>query len=283
LDGSAFYPDFFEFERAAGPRVLTWSVGRSGTYGVSLGSRKDARKDPCMDSLVPFYGDHDESHVVTQTDLERIASLPVEESLRLYITLRSFNKEHPAFMNVRVQGSKMSTIVSDDGSRVQPEFTARCANVVLDWYVTRLKDFARVNKSQWNADVAKMIAEVPTGITQWDNKKRTKFTRMVADILRFLTDAQRHNEEMDEIDRRKAQRARLSLEYFLESPAVEIKEDATCPYADFVDALKKYTRDRLPTQDDINKALAIRNLKVVDATLVGARLLNPFRDSPGEY
>ena len=234
-----------------------------------------------MASKVPFYGDHDESHV-TQVDLERIASLPAEESLRLYITLRSFNKEYPAFMNVRVLGSKMSTIVADDGSSPQPEFTARCANVVLDWYVTRLKDFAttRVNTgSQWNADVAKMIADVPTGITQWDNKKRNKFTRMVADILRFLTDTQRHNEEMDDICRRLAQRARSSLEYFLISPAVEIKEDATCPYEDFVNALKKYTRDHLPTQDDINKAFAVRKMKVVDSTLFGARLINLVVDS----
>jgi hypothetical protein len=200
-----------------------------------------------MPRKVSFFGQHenmDESHV-TQEDLERIASLPVEESLRRYITLRNFNEAHPAFMNVRVLGSKKSMVISEDGSRWQPEFTQRCANVLLDCFVARLKDFAATTSRvkspslEWNANVAKMVAEVPTGITRWDDKRRNKFVRMVVVILMFLTESQQHKgPDFDAT----AWTVGDAVEHFMtQSGKVESDPDATCRFADFVEAFKVHT------------------------------------------
>jgi hypothetical protein len=191
-----------------------------------------------------FFGQYernDESYV-TDDDIERLAGLPVDESLRAYIGLRNFNDKYPAYINVMCLGPTKSMVATGDrrGTWV-PEFTSKCANVVLDCYLTRLKAANRSSSTQWNANVAKMAVELPTGIAQWDDSKRKKYARMVAVIMRFLSDCERYKVSVS--DDPSNEDKRNAIENFLESGRVELSRDARCPFMDFLAAFKGYVKE----------------------------------------
>lgn len=184
-------------------------------------------------SFFAQYEQNDESHV-TSDDIERIVSLPVDESLRIYIGLRNFNDKYPAYMNVVCMSPTKSMVVSGDGRTWVPEFTNRCANVVLDCYLTRLNALARVKPvTEWNSNVAKMVVDL-------DNSKRKKYARMVAVIMRFLSDCKRHKITVSDATN---DERRNALENFLWSDRVELSGDARCPFMEFLAAFKRYIRE----------------------------------------
>ena len=135
------------------------------------------------------FTDQQEEGYMTDDDLKQIVGLPLEESLRIYIQLRNFNCNYKKFMNVVALNRVKAMVVSEDGAHWVPEITRRCANVLLDCYIIRLAKFED-SCDNWNANVKKLVTEVPTGITTWDNKKRAKPLQHILEILQFLSDCE---------------------------------------------------------------------------------------------
>lgn len=136
----------------------------------------------------PFPG-HQEDEYITEDDLKQIVSLPLDESLRLYIQLRNFNRRYTKYMNVIAMSRMKAMVVSEDGQHWNPESTRRCANVILDCYVNRLTRLG-AGREHWNTNVARVVTEVPTGITMWDDKKRTEPLKHVMEMLQLLSDCE---------------------------------------------------------------------------------------------
>jgi len=134
---------------------------------------------------IPFPG-HQEEERITEDDLKQIVSLPLDESMRMYIQLRNFNRKYTKYMNVIALGRMRAMVVSEDGDYWNPESTKRCANVILDCYVNRLAKLEAC-REHWNASVARVVTELPTGITMWDDRKRTEPLKLVMEMLQLLS------------------------------------------------------------------------------------------------
>lgn len=129
----------------------------------------------------------EEDEYVTDDALKQIVGLPVDESLRMYMELRNFDRNHKKFMNVIALGRTKAMIVTEDGQHWKPESTRRCANVLLDCYINRLAKF-EYSRDHWNVNVVKLVTEVPTGITMWDDKKRVEPLKHTLEMLQLLSD-----------------------------------------------------------------------------------------------
>jgi hypothetical protein len=134
---------------------------------------------------IPFPGQQEEE-CITEDDLKQIVSLPLGESMRMYIQLRNFNRKYTKYMNVIALGRMRAMVVSKDGDYWNPESTTRCANVILDCYVNRLAKFEAC-REHWNDSVARVVTELPTGIRTWDDNKRTEPLKLAVGMLQLLS------------------------------------------------------------------------------------------------
>lgn len=129
-----------------------------------------------------------ETKYIKNADLKKVVHLPLEQSLQRYIQLRNFNSDSPIYKNIMTVLNNRAMTVSED-FEWEADSARRCANIILDCYVERLKDFSTVYpETNWHDEMFEFMkgggSPILTGMNNWSScANRSRPLQFILDAL----------------------------------------------------------------------------------------------------